>query len=511
MVAFANPSTAMGAAGTTLGRLTPMADDVAIAAMKAHRHGANAVVRALPNKKKPDVSPIDTGLTVGEQATNILGFSPFLAMPASFAGKGVSWIGNKTGLKPITAAGSALGAPGRYLEKPIETTIFAKPVNAVATGLSKASGAVVGGISGFTGLDKRLQASHLAKSKTRLEKARELMKEVNISDAPAAIHSELHELKGMAHAQSLTAAQAERAITLIERTEKGLAAAEGKGLGKAYAKAAKHMEAAAGHQLRAVHWADPRASIAAAPAKLQKMDAGHTLMQGAWVLGSGISMAQDARTFSRNLDGLKTMYHDMTGKQLSTTGALFGTLPPVLAAARSHMIKNTSIKEITDAAGLLVNLKGLFNPRFNGLKAAAAFMIPGFAAQGADMIMGESIIPAYEAMKANFDAKQKMPQDYYAAFLGELSPELKKRGGAGSAFTKAVAAQYATEQATPEQILREINDGKLMTRIKAVIAQQGQQHPADHKAQPRTVMGKHTEKVIQAAAQPSQSTGHAVT
>lgn len=518
MVGFVtNPTTSLGSAGTMLGRMVPYTDDAAIAVMQAQRHKGHSGQHHKHKPHAPDlspaVSPIDTALGVGERVTSLLGFAPFLAMPATMVGNGVSWVGKKSGFRPISAVGSALGAPGRYMDRPVEETVFATPINAISQGAAKASAGVVGGISSVTGLDKRLSAGYARKSVAKLGKAKELMSAVPISQAPAAIQSHVRELHSLAHNTSLTTAQAERVGTLLQRVEHDLqGAGAAKAFTKPFAKATKALDAAANHHIRSVHWANPKEGMLAAPARLQKMDLGHTLMQGAWAAGSTISMATDARSLSKNLAGLKQMYRDMTGKNISTTGLLFGKVPPIIAAARSHLIKNTAIKEGTDAIGLLVNLRGLFDRRFNSsMKGMMAYMLPQFAAQGADMIMGESVVPAYQAMKANFDRTQPMPAEYYATYIGELSADLKKRGGANSKFTKVIAEQYAAEHATPEQILREVDNGKLLQRVKAVIAQQAQ-HPAADK-QPRQVMGKHTQQVMQrdTVAQQSHPSGPAVT
>jgi hypothetical protein len=488
--------------------LTPAELDAIVADVEK---GANAQP-TLPNPKPDTLAPsaLDNALGVAEGTLNKLAFAPFVTMPLGALGSGLSRLGEK-GVPLAGGLGKALSAPQAYLAKPLEQTFLAKPIMGLAQGISDVSAGIVGGIARATGLGPYVGNRHTRLAESSFGKAQGFLRAVKMDELPEALRGHVQEI------HKATSGVAGIAHTNIEKLEGTLKAAKEK-LGevpraarKPIKKAIAQLESAVYHHNGAASMKDVSGTIRAIPGKLGKMDLGHTVMNGSFVAMSGISMATDARSFTKNLATLKQMYHDLTGKEASTVGVLFGSVPKVVAEARSHLLKNILIHEGTDVAGVLVNLKGLLNPAFGGLKAMAAFMLPQFASQGADMLMGESVLPTYQALKQSFDPKQKMPVEYYQAFLGAMSSELKKHGGENSAFTKAVAEQYAKAQAAPQQMLKDIESGALTKRIEAVIEANKAAAPEAPIAKEKSVIGKHTQQVISRESGVQQATGHAVT
>ncbi len=533
MVAIVNPVTTMGAARPmSLSRLAPYADDVAILAARSGAATPGAATHKTKHKHKntgPDADDlaqqagaaggaavlapniIDTTLSGAERVANIGGFLPFIAMPVGFIGGGLNKLGDKTGFKPFSWMGKGLTTPTNYLAKPLDETMFAKPVKAAAQGAANVTAGAVSGVTKMTGLDTRLTARHTKLADKSLGKAQSFLGEIDMRAMPDAVRGNVQSMHSAAHGVSSTShIHVGQLEETLKKAKEGLGAIPRESR-KPVKQAIKQLETAVYHHNGAASMRNVEHSIRTIPQRLGKMDIGHTIANGSFVAMSGISMASDARSFTKNLATLKQLHHDMTGENISTMGVLFGKVPGVVAEARSHLLKNTAIKEGTDVVGLGVNLKGLLNPAFGGIKAMAAYMLPQFAAQGADMVMGESVLPAYQMLKASFDPKQQMPLDYYEAFVGTMSKDLRKRGGVESSFTKAVAEQYAQMHATPEQMLKEIESGALNKRVEAIIAANKAAAPATHASKEKQVLGKHTQQVIHRENGPHQAPGHTVT
>lgn len=528
MVAMIRPMTSLGAT-SALKSVTPYMDDAAVLAMRqgvaATKGPQPAIPTGVQSGVKTAFSPIDMTLGVAEKATGYAGMIPFLAMPIGLVGKGFSWVGNKTNVNVIKKVGGGLGKPTEYLARDAGETMLGKPVIAASRVISNASASVVGGVSRTTGLDRFLQRRYTTQAEKQWVKARTLLD--GLPEAPAHLRSEVSEMQALVRSTAKpNAGHIAQLETLLEKVEKPVEKAAkavskeaakasekaSKAFSKPLAKATKSLGKAASHVGSAEHWGNVEKGMRAVPDKLSKMDTGHVLMNSAFAAGSAVSMASDLRTFGQKIAALKIMYHDLTGQNISTFGLLVGKVPPVIAAARSKLRKTLVIKEATDAISVGISLRELSNRHFSGsAKAMIGFMAAGMIGSTAESMLGDTSIQVYQAMKTSFDGQPKS-QDYYAEYIGEISTDLKKRGGASSKFTQAVAKQYADEHATPEQILREINSGALNKRIDALIAAAPQpEHPADKAKQERTVMGKHTEKVMNKAAVQSQQPGHAVT
>lgn len=528
MVAFAGVSSnAIGAAGG-LGQMAksaaPMADDAVILAMRRKNTRKHQVAdTAVVATKGPDA--VDKGLGLAERATSYASMLPFIAGPLAFVGKGVSKVGGWTKFGLLEKAGQKMGAPSAYLSQELGETALAKPIGAVAGTIANTTAGVVGGVSRFTGYDKFQQRRYTAKAEKALGKARDIFEGVPLEEAPAAVRGHVKEMQGIVNNASgtLSSHQVGRLEELMKRTEKGLAEhgmkkdaeAVSKAFTKPFNKAAKRLGQVVSHHNGAAHWQDVEKGIRNVPNKLNNMHAGNVVMNGAFATGSAVSMATDAKSFGHNIASLKSMYKDLTGKEISTIGLFTKPMPKVIADSRNKLVKTLFVKEGADVLSMGLSLKELTNPHFSGAKSFVGFTAAGMVGGNAERLIGETPIAAYEEMKANFKPGQQMPPDYYAAFLGEMNPELQKRGGAESPFTQELAKQYASVQATPQQVLNDLETGGMQKRIDALIADQKKQ--AQQKVAPvkkeLPVVGRHTEKVVQQQAvnKESPANGHAVT
>ncbi len=484
-------------------------DDVALAAMRTkkphHKKGAPDADDIAQAGPKPDI--VEGVLAGGDKWLNRVAMASFIAPPVL---SGIGSLANKVG---GTWLGTQLKRPAAWVAKPFgETWIGERTLgvgqsvaNVAARPIARVTGVVA---PGFANRHTRLAAKHFGEAQALADK-------IDFAKVPEALHPHVRELqsavRGASSAAHLDVALLEKPLAEIEKQpRRRFSWLRPK---DAHLKLAGRLGTALEHNEATKSWGGVEHAIKNAPRALGKMDTAHVVANGAWVAASGVSIASDAHTFSKGLGTLKQMYADLTGQRVSTVGVLFGKVPAVIAQARSHLMKNYMIKSGTDLAGLGVMLKMLFNQRFGGgLKGMLAFSLPQMAAQGADMVMGESVLPAYQMLRDSFK-KGQMPPDYYAAFIGTMSKDLKARGGAESPFAQAVAKQYAEMQATPTQILKEIESGALMKRVQAATTAYEAEHPHHPaKKQERAVVGKHTEHLSKetAAAAHKQGIGPAV-
>ena len=209
------------------------------------------------------------------------------------------------------------------------------------------------------------------------------------------------------------------------------------------------------------------------PSTLAQKSVGQGLMQGSFVAGSGLLMASGVMDFSTSLKSLKNMAFDITGKKYSTMQILMGNVPEVVKAERGQLLKALAVAEGSGAFSLGVAVKDV--AKGVGGWAWAATTVIGM---GAGSLIGDGALPIYTQLSQAFKAGQPIPEDAYIKLLAVASPELQRRGGETSIFTKALAAKYAGENASPAQIMQEISKDGLKSRIAAVIAENDAKAPA---------------------------------
>jgi hypothetical protein len=470
-----------------------------------------AIAAEIEAANKPTLT--DKALGAAGAVVTVTGlFSFFGSMIVNALGGLVKGGGRLIGSQSLQKAGLKVQAPVRYINE----NSFADVGQKVGVGgfLGRASQRFANGAAGVvetvgnaTGLSSSRHAANMGKAHTHFERTKSLAGEFKLDGIPAelrphveAIHQAALNSPSITHAvdktgfrSAVTAAEemmAQGGVKADKATRQFITSA-GKSLGK--------YEAAEG-------WRNLGASVKAAPKSMAQSKISHGLLNGSLIAGSALSMTGDARSFFKDLKTLKQMYADTTGKKASTLRILLGGLPGPVAAARSHLIKNTLVKESTDAAGMLVNVKQAVDHRFNGPKALAAFFIPDFISRGADKLMGESLLSYYKPLSEAHKLGQAISAEDYAEFLVVASRDLGERGK-NSEFTKAIAQQYAAAHTSPAVILQEVSNGGLTKRIALLIAANEtakdqtahspiQQVPGNKE---RPIVGKHTEQLAKSS------------
>lgn len=207
----------------------------------------------------------------------------------------------------------------------------------------------------------------------------------------------------------------------------------------------------------------------------------------AFTLGAGVSSYQVAKSFAEQLDALKHAIADIKGgdaKNISTMSALFAPIPKSLQPARDHLLKEHAVRGVAQVAGLVAMILAVRAKKNVG---HAAFFAPMIVDMGANALLGETFLPVYAEMKNAYQAAQasgqELPSEAYAKFVFETSPELHRRGEVGQQVALKVGEQYAHEKADPGAILREIDSGQFMERVKGLIAEAEAEHAAMVQAQ----------------------------
>jgi|GEM_PF-4858441 len=233
--------------------------------------------------------------------------------------------------------------------------------------------------------------------------------------------------------------------------------------------------------------------------------------------------------------GLAEMYADVMGvpvESVSTMALLTGKVPPVLAEARSHYLKEFCSRGLVQAVGWGLMARDLLRGKGKAAEEIAsgrigltAGIVPGLINMGIDALMGTSTIEVYSGFKKLFESGEKVEPGAYAQFIMAASPDLQKRKvgrqvalelGVEYANAKTMVNGKEVQGTPPAAILREMNDGRFKTRIDRMIeideaklaaqkaahpqhAQQGKGAMADkvggNRQQPGKVVGPFTDKL----------------
>ncbi len=249
-----------------------------------------------------------------------------------------------------------------------------------------------------------------------------------------------------------------------------------------------------------------------ASTKAGQMGAFHTATHAAWIAGSGVGMYGAARDFSSQLESIKQMEADLTGKpaqSISTSTVLFGSVSKPVAEARKHVLITDGTHMAAHLAGLVVNIKSMKSPNaFGGMVTSMlAYALPDQISSAVDTFAGESVASIYKPMADAQKAGEVLPPEAYKTFLVTASKDLQSRGSTGSRFAEALAVQYAAEKMSVADVLKEVHGGGMQARVDAIAAAEKQAQPVSHverlnktAALTQPVIGAHTKQVTDRAA-----------
>lgn len=415
----------------------------------------------------------------------------------------LGWIGEKTGIEFLAKFGrGSQVAIKNFTEKTVEEALGGNPVSdAVAIAAKKSTTFISNAIdksAKLIRLDKVASTVSERAMKKHSSKLGELLGAGKTHELPYALRDHAKEITKLLsetdiskinHAE-LEAAK-EKFIELTKAAKaSGINSGEGIAL-KEFEKIIKTAGKAVNANLSMDRWKNGiGGAVKELPQSIGKSKVLHGVANTTFIVADAARMFSTARGFWQNLASLKEMSRDITGKPVSTWSVLIGKVPAPVAEARSKLLKNFAVSEVTGAMSLGATVVNASRGRVSPI----AFVAPMVVGMGANAMIGESALPYYTALSQAHASGQQIPTDAYAQLIDKASPQMRVRGE-GNVFSKKVAEQYAAEKASPAQVMREIADGGLMKRVNALIA-------ANEAAKPINVASKnsHVGKLKEPAA-----------
>jgi hypothetical protein len=512
--------------------------------------------------KNYEPTVVDKGLGIAGTATNVLGMVPFFGLGAlNLTGKGIGWVGKKTGFGAMERAGATIRKPATYfngdtvVENGVSRDIPGATMGdigdklGVSKPLGRASQAVADGsawIAEKTGLQRFIgngrSAKHYGKAQQHFLDTKKHLETIDLAHVPDEFRPHVEQLKNTVggathigdihahfepglvelskHAESEMARQGMAGISkaamplteAIAGTEAALQAMKKGSAPKEAISAMKGISKSAGKMGDALasskNWANVGGFIKSVPQKLKSANAAHVMMNAGFVGVSLVSMASDTRSGTLENRMINELRDDLAKEGITHSS--------LVSHERRALAGKYALKGAADVANIAINVAQAVNHKFSMAKAIVGFLGAEAVSHVADAFVASDVAKAYVGFKQAYLAAhaggQKLEAEQYAEFLGAVSPELVKRGGARSAFTQKLAEYYAQHDVKAIDIMKELDDGKLMWRVhnlmeQAPAATAAAMQPAishaaqvrgtaDVKNRHREVMGEHTGRVV---------------
>lgn len=487
----------------------------------------DAVVSQVPHNQPPANessfigNAVDTATNVAGTAGAVAGFSPMIVPAVSKLAGGTAWLANEFGATKIARGGERVKEGiNNFADKKFSDVFRKAPFSKeIASASQNAVNAIGNGVNRFTeatGLNKVAPKYHdwrSGKHAARLQKmvsnsaALDEVKKKLPHNGYQAAREILDHAKlpvGQIDLAKLDAHSAAFAQGLSEATGK-FSASERMAI-----KSVENIAKTAGKAAASHGNAASLKNMGVVVKELPKAIGSSKLLPGvantAFIGMSALGMFNGVRDFAKNISALKEMSSAITGKKTSTLSVLLGDVPKEIAADRSKIMGNLAISEATSATSLVMSVLSAAKNRIGMI----GFLIPDLVGRGAGYLIGDSVASTYTQMKKAHAAGQEIPVAAYAELIGNTSKDLKARGGISSPFTEEIAKQYAAEQISPSQVMKEAANGGVPRRINAIVAaneaakhaEAASQHshvaalnrPKTQQTQP--VLGKHTEQLV---------------
>jgi hypothetical protein len=423
----------------------------------------------------------------------------------------------------LSGAGSAIRRPVDFINNKTFADLgqsgIGKTVGRATQATFNGLGAAAGRFSNWTGLGARASNGQMGKVFGQLEKARGLGGKVDLNGFHPTLRPHVETLHGLVNAGPnaghVDVAALTKAHAGYREALGSLTLAEGEqAIAKTGLKQAQKFEGAVaraiGHHQSAAGWQDVAGTVKGLPGEMKGARLGTGLMHGAWIIGSGFSLINGARNFFKDIRTLREMQAAATGKDtrdVSSLGVLMGGVSAPVVQARKNLFRNFLAREAVETGMLAANIKWARGGHLSGTAIGAQMFAP-MLVEG--MMGHDSVLPVYKAFNEAYQSGQEVPEELYAAFLSASAPELKNKP---PQFAGTLAQEYAREKASPTQVMKEIEDGKLLVRIeKLITAHEAQVAPAaagvSHAARvngdkaARPVVGPHTQQLNEQALTP---------
>lgn len=187
---------------------------------------------------------------------------------------------------------------------------------------------------------------------------------------------------------------------------------------------------------------------------------------GAASLYLGVKAIASAR---HSIGMMQELGQDLYGEQYSTWQILMNpqSMPPFMQEVRGNMMAHL-MPEAAHAVGesgsnwaLSDGMHGLGNitSKVGMAKQAAMFGGIMISMQSQNLAPSENLLSSYTMLKDTLKAGNPAPAELYAALVEAASADARTAGGANSRLVRSIAEEYAKEQKTAVDVLKEI-DGK---------------------------------------------------
>lgn len=455
---------------------------------KSHQHAA-PISSYLP----------DVGSVMGAANMGILGVAlgvPIVGGAVNLVGKGAGAIGLDGTQTAISRVASLISAPHTYLfdpSKAITVSGLGKATgtqgigSAIANGAAGVAAGTTGFVSSIPGISHanrwtvdRLSAAASRHHENALRALGGIPEGVRgklgpeFTQAVAGIETGLGTKAALINADLLTHS--------LESANKIAGEAQHSGAIAALEKVSGHVAKAADRHSMASGLRDLPGAIRRAPSSVGKAPVGHAMNNGLILAGTALTMYSTAKGVQGRVEALREMYADLAGKNaknITLANLFLEKVPQPVADARNHLIREFGPRLFLEGANAVMNASWILRGKDLGMITFFALQAGG---QVMDALAGESILEYYKGFKDAQARGEQIPPDYYQAFLGLASPELRKRGGVNSDFAKALAIEYSGEQAGPKQIMQEVTDGKMHERIERLQQRYMHEREAHEKA-----------------------------
>ena len=206
------------------------------------------------------------------------------------------------------------------------------------------------------------------------------------------------------------------------------------------------------------------------PGEIGKAKLGTAVMKGAFVAGSALTTIGMAKGFSGNLSSLKQMCADIEGKpvgKISTAHVMFGSVPESVKACRKSLMMEFGPRALIEGVNLNYMVKDAVKGHMG--KYGMMAMFGSMAASTAvSALTANNLMPAYGNFKDAFKKGQEISAKDYADFV-TLGSEAFRNMANAPQFSQALGEEYAQMKASPEMVLRELNNGKAMQRLQEIV------------------------------------------
>lgn len=525
-------------------RILTLADDAAYAAWRnAHSPGATTMLGhpvARPGKPvksgvTPDGDDLSAAVDFVDHASNKLMMGSFVGMMAGGAAAGTTkWVGSKTGLKTLESVGGAIEKANNAKFADLGGIPLISDIGRGIGSLTQSVATAGAGILEKLGIAQwrsNANAQRYVKSSEKLGQVAEKLFAAEFThDGVRAGMEHLHGIINVAP-EAFDPAAYEKAMGDVKK----LAAEKSPKLLSHLSQLDKHVTKTHGHYSTAKGWAQLSQNAAKTAENLKTTGISHGVMNTAILTGAAVSDYRTGHDLHKAMKNLRQLYADMTHQKpedVSGTKLMFGSVPKIVAQARGQLLREFGPSLVMDAANTVLNVHFVANSKAGSM---LLLMVAGMGSQLIRGVLAGSILPTYTALRNAQASGAQLGGDDYAKLIGESSRELRERGGAESNFAKVLGEVYASEKMNVADVLREVESGKMHARLEQLKAAalkdheekqkakaaQKQDIPAEnkaaspvhreqhthnhvdrlqhkHKAEPRDIVGKHTEKLHKA-------------